>query len=69
MLPPPGASHTREYGRGPAGSSRSTGVRLPMARQMETVQFNKDVALAGAALAFFWVFSQDVGLTLTGPLF
>lgn len=41
----------------------------PMAKQMETVQFNKDVALAGAALAFFWGFSQDVGLTLTGPLF
>jgi putative oxidoreductase len=41
----------------------------PMAKQMEIVQFNKDVALAGAALAFFWVFSQDVGLTLTGPLF
>ena len=42
----------------------------PMARQMEMVQFNKDLALAGAALAFFWVFSQDaVGLTLTGPLF
>jgi putative oxidoreductase len=41
----------------------------PMAKQMEMVQFNKDVALAGAALAFFWVFSHDVGLTLTGPLF
>lgn len=41
----------------------------PMAKQMEMVHFNKDVALAGAALAWFWVFSQDVGLTLTGPLF
>jgi putative oxidoreductase len=41
----------------------------PMARQMEMVQFNKDIALAGAALAFFWAFSQDVGLTVTGPLF
>lgn len=41
----------------------------PTAKQMEMVQFNKDVALAGAALAFFWVFSQDPGLTLTGPLF
>jgi putative oxidoreductase len=39
------------------------------ARQTEMVQFNKDVALAGAALVFFWVFSQDPGLTLTGPLF
>jgi hypothetical protein len=40
-----------------------------MAKQMETVQFNKDVALAGAALAFFVVFRTDVGLTITGPLF
>ena len=40
-----------------------------MAKQMEMVHFNKDVALAGAALAWFWVFSQDVGLTLTGHLF
>jgi putative oxidoreductase len=41
----------------------------PMNRQMEMVHFNKDVALAGAALGFFWVFSSDPGLTLTGPLF
>jgi putative oxidoreductase len=41
----------------------------PTARQTEMVQFNKDVALAGAALAFFWAFSQDPGLTITGPLF
>jgi uncharacterized membrane protein YphA (DoxX/SURF4 family) len=41
----------------------------PMSRQMEMVQFNKDLALAGAALGFFWVFSQDPALTLTGPLF
>ena len=41
----------------------------PMNRQMEMVQFNKDVALAGAALGFFWVFSGDPGLTLTSPLF
>jgi putative oxidoreductase len=40
----------------------------PMAKQMEMVQFNKDVALLGGSLAFLWVFSQDVGLTLTGPL-
>jgi putative oxidoreductase len=40
-----------------------------MNRQMEMVHFNKDLALAGAALGFFWVFSQDPGLTLTGPLF
>jgi uncharacterized membrane protein YphA (DoxX/SURF4 family) len=41
----------------------------PMSRQMETVQFSKDVALAGAALGFFWVFSQEVGLALTDSLF
>jgi putative oxidoreductase len=41
----------------------------PMARMMETVQFNKDVALAGAALAFYWVFANDPGLTLTDSLF
>ena len=41
----------------------------PMSKQMEMVQFNKDVGLAGAALAFFWVFQHDPGLTLTGPLF
>jgi uncharacterized membrane protein YphA (DoxX/SURF4 family) len=40
----------------------------PMAKQTEMVQFNKDVALAGAALAFFWVFSQEPGLTLTDSL-
>ena len=40
-----------------------------MNRQMEMVHFNKDLALAGAALGFFWVFSNDPGLTLTGPLF
>jgi putative oxidoreductase len=44
----------------------------PMARQMETVQFSKDTALAGAALmlfAFFAYAGTDLGLTLTGPLF
>jgi putative oxidoreductase len=40
----------------------------PMAKQMEMVHFNKDVALMGGSLAFLWGFSQDVGLTLTGPL-
>jgi hypothetical protein len=40
-----------------------------MSGQMEMVHFNKDVALAGAALAFFWVFAQEPGLILTGPLF
>jgi len=41
----------------------------PMSCQIEMVQFNKDLALAGAALGFFWVFSQAPALTLTGPLF
>jgi uncharacterized membrane protein YphA (DoxX/SURF4 family) len=41
----------------------------PTAKQAEMVHFNKDIALAGAALAFFWAFSQDPGLTITGPLF
>jgi uncharacterized membrane protein YphA (DoxX/SURF4 family) len=40
----------------------------PTAKQTEMVQFNKDMALAGAALAFFWAFSQEPGLTLTGSL-
>lgn len=42
----------------------------PAAKQQEMVQFNKDMALAGAALAFFVVFSLDeVGLTATDSLF
>ncbi|MDV3222802.1 DoxX family protein [Intrasporangium sp.] len=41
----------------------------PMAKQTEMVQFNKDLALAGATLAFFWVFAQDPGLTITTSLF
>lgn len=41
----------------------------PMAKQMEMIQFNKDIALAGAALAFFWAFAHDPGLTLTSSLF
>jgi putative oxidoreductase len=40
-----------------------------MAKQMEMVQFNKDIALAGAALALFVVFHGDPGITITGPLF
>ncbi|WP_278262740.1 DoxX family protein [Nocardia sp. AG03] len=40
-------------------------------RQHEMVHFNKDIALAGAALVFFAVFAGagEVGLTLTGPAF
>jgi len=41
----------------------------PQAKQMEMIQFNKDIALAGAALAFMWIFSVDPDLTLTDSLF
>lgn len=43
----------------------------PQAKQGEMNTFNKNVALAGAALAFFAFFAHysDLGLTLTGPLF
>ncbi|MET3961525.1 putative oxidoreductase [Marmoricola sp. OAE513] len=42
----------------------------PMAKQMEMVAFNKDIALAGAAL-FLWVYFHFdlVPWTITGPLF
>jgi len=41
------------------------------ARQTEQIQFLKDVALAGAALMLFAFFAahDDLGLTVTGPLF
>ncbi|WP_267241825.1 DoxX family membrane protein [Streptomyces sp. PR69] len=41
-------------------------------RQLEMVHFQKDLALAGAALALFAFFAyagSDLGLTITGPLF
>src|SRR5262245_33772913 len=41
-------------------------------RMHEQVQFSKDMALAGAALALAGLFSiagDDLGLTITGPLF
>lgn len=38
-------------------------------QQNEMTHFMKDLALAGAALAFFWIFSENPGLTLTDPLF
>lgn len=44
----------------------------PQARMMEMTQFSKDLALAGAALMLFALFSfagHSLGLTLTGPLF
>jgi putative oxidoreductase len=44
----------------------------PEEKMMETVQFNKDLALCGAALIMFGLISiagDDLGLTITGPLF
>jgi putative oxidoreductase len=44
----------------------------PQAKQMEMIQFNKDVALAGGALMFFGLYAgvgSELGLTITGPLF
>ena len=40
----------------------------PQEKQVEMTQFSKDIALAGAALVLLGVFSQDVDLTVTGPL-
>ncbi|WP_454198993.1 DoxX family protein [Nocardia sp. Marseille-Q1738] len=43
----------------------------PHARQQEMIQFNKDLALSGAALMLFAFFAHvdELGLTITGPLF
>jgi uncharacterized membrane protein YphA (DoxX/SURF4 family) len=44
----------------------------PQARQMEMVQFFKDIGLAGAALTLLGLFAQlgdDLGLVMVGPLF
>lgn len=44
----------------------------PMARQTEMVQFLKDLALCGGALILLylaWEFGDDLGLTITDPLF
>jgi putative oxidoreductase len=44
----------------------------PMARITEQVQFSKDIALSGGALAFLVLFAyagDNLGLTITGPLF
>ncbi|MEU1546466.1 DoxX family membrane protein [Nocardia sp. NPDC005745] len=40
-------------------------------KQSELIQFSKDVALAGAALMLFAFFAhvEELGLTITGPLF
>ena len=44
----------------------------PQGRQMEQIQFMKDLALGGAAimlLAAVWMLDSDLGLTITDPLF
>ncbi|ONM46907.1 DoxX family protein [Nocardia donostiensis] len=43
----------------------------PQTEQNEMIQFNKDLALAGASLMLFAFFAhtEELGLTLTGPLF
>jgi putative oxidoreductase len=44
----------------------------PQARQLEQVQFTKDLSLAGAALLIFALIvklGDGLGLTITGPLF
>ncbi|ROP37907.1 DoxX family protein [Saccharothrix texasensis] len=44
----------------------------PQAKQVEMIQFNKDLALAGGALMFFGLYAgpgSELGLTITGPLF
>ncbi|MGH3811344.1 MAG: DoxX family protein [Pseudonocardiaceae bacterium] len=41
----------------------------PASRMNEMIQFNKDIALAGAALVLFVAFSDDeLGITVTDPL-
>jgi putative oxidoreductase len=47
-------------------------VTDPQMRQMEQIQFSKDLALAGAALVMFYAWNQlqgDAGLSITDPLF
>lgn len=43
----------------------------PEKTQAETIQFNKDLALAGALVMLFGFFArtEELGLTITGPLF
>jgi uncharacterized membrane protein YphA (DoxX/SURF4 family) len=43
-----------------------------MAKQMEQIQFMKDLALAGASIALLaavWMLGDDLGLVITDPLF
>lgn len=42
------------------------------AKQMEMIAFQKDIALAGASLVIFALYSgygENLGITITGPLF
>jgi len=51
---------------------RFWGLPDAMTAQNQQVHFMKNMAMAGAALAFFYLFRQfgsDIDLTLTGPLF
>jgi putative oxidoreductase len=44
----------------------------PTARQLEMIQFQKDLGLAGAALLVMGLYAgygEELGLTITGPLF
>jgi putative oxidoreductase len=44
----------------------------PAAKMQEQIQFQKDIALAGGALIAFALFAyagNDLGLTITGPVF
>jgi putative oxidoreductase len=44
----------------------------PMAKQTEMISFQKDMALGGAALvilALYSGYSEELGITITGPLF
>jgi uncharacterized membrane protein YphA (DoxX/SURF4 family) len=44
----------------------------PMAKQTEMISFQKDVALGGAALVIFALYAgygENLGITITGPLF
>lgn len=44
----------------------------PMAKQAEMINFQKNIALAGAALMIFALYvgyGADLGVTITGPLF
>jgi putative oxidoreductase len=54
------------------GMHRFWRLEDPMMRMNDQAHFMKDNALGGAApalFAFFQQFGDDVGLTLTGPLF